>query len=198
MNKVVNIKDFYKNGGKNMHNKNIIMHDKASVESLANDILESYDISKSPVDPVIIANKLGIKVYAIKFDTFDGDKVSGAITKDETGKIEILVNENDSEDRKRFTIAHELGHYFLHMKNTPKYERVDMHRSTACTTNVPQEIEANTFAAALLMDKDTIYKKFKSAREFGLSNMECVRYLSNLFKVSKSAMEYRLKNLGII
>jgi len=198
MGKVIYLGKFNNIGGKQMKKNNIIRYDKQTIELLAHDVLESHDIFKTPIDPVIIANNLGIKVYAENFDTYNGDKVSGAITKDENGKIEILVNKSDSHERQRFTIAHELGHYFLHIKNAPKYERVDMHRATVYTTNIPQEIEANNFAAALLMDKDTVYKKFMAARQFGLSNIACIDYLSNLFEVSRSAMEYRLRNVGLI
>ncbi len=181
-----------------MKKNNIIRYDRQTIELLAHDILESYDISKIPVDPVAIANNLGIKVYAENFEIYNGDKVSGAIIKHENGNIEILVNESDSYERQRFTVAHELGHLFLHIKNSSKYERVDMHRATGYGTIIPQEVEANNFAAALLMDKDTLFKKFIIANEFGIVGTACIDYLANLFGVSKQAMEYRLRNIGLI
>lgn len=198
MGKVIYIEKFNNIRGRKMKKNNTIRFDKKTIELLAHDVLESHDIFNLPIDPVLIANRLGIKVYEESFDTYNGDKVSGAIVKYEDGSIEILVNENDTYERQRFTIAHELGHYFLHLKNAPKYERVDMHRATGYSTNIPQEIEANNFAAALLMDKSTVIKKFSIAKEFGLDSINCIAYLSNQFSVSRQAMEYRLRNLGLI
>lgn len=198
MGKVIYIEKFNKIGGRKMKKNNIIRCDKQTIELLARDVLESHDIVNLPVDPVFIANRLGIKVYEESFNTYNGDKVSGAIVKYEDGSIEILVNENDTHERQRFTIAHELGHYFLHLKDAPKYERVDMHRATGYSTNIPQEVEANNFAAALLMDRNTVMKKFLIAKEFGLSSIDCITYLANQFSVSKQAMEYRIRNLGLI
>ncbi|MGL5715062.1 MAG: ImmA/IrrE family metallo-endopeptidase [Paraclostridium sp.] len=181
-----------------MKKNDIIRCNKQSIELLALDVLESHDIISLPVDPVLIANNLGIRVYAENFETYNGDKVSGAIVKHEDGTIEILVNENDTYERQRFTIAHELGHYFLHLKNAPQYERVDMHRATGYSTNIPQEVEANNFAAALLMNETTVLKKFLVAKDFGLGVVGSIDYLSNQFGVSKQAMQYRLRNLGLI
>lgn len=195
---VIHLKNVNDIGGRCMNRNSVIGYDRNSIEVLAHEVLESYDIRNTPVDPLLIAKELGIKVYAESFSTYNGDKVSGAITKDEKGKIEILVNESDTYERQRFTVAHELGHYFMHIKDAHKYERVDMHRATGYNTNMPQEVEANNFAAALLMDKDMIYENISIAKNFNLSRVKCIEYLANLFEVSKPAMEYRLKNLGLL
>lgn len=171
---------------------------KQSIELLAHDILEEYDIGTLPVDPIIIANDLGIKVYAEDYNPFNGDIVSGAIVKYENESIEIFVNKHDSYERQRFTIAHELGHYFMHLQNTPKFERVDMRRATGYGTNMPEEVEANNFAAALLMDKNMVIEKFMLTKNFKFSVSKSIEYLADIFGVSKSAMQYRLINLGLI
>ncbi len=141
MGKVIYIEKFNKIGGMDMTNNDI--------EKLAMNILDLNGFNTVVVDPVKLANAYGIEVKNARFA--DGD-ISGMLRK-ENDKIIIYVNSSESIMRKRFTIAHELGHYFLHLKNAPKYERVDMHRATGYSTNIPQEIEANNFAAALLMDK---------------------------------------------
>ncbi len=171
---------------------------KQSIELLAHDILEAYDICTLPVDPIIIANNLGIKVYAEDYKPFNGDIVSGAIVKYEDESIEIFVNKDDSYERQRFTIAHELAHYFMHLQNTPKFEKVDMHRTTGYSTNMPEEVEANNFAAALLMDKNMVIEKFMLTKNFKFSVSKSIEYLADIFGVSKSAMQYRLINLGLI
>lgn len=190
MGKVIYIEKFNNIGGMNMS--------KQKIELLAHDVLEAHDIYTLPVDPIIIANNLGIKVYAEDYDPFNGDIVSGAIVKHENGSIEIYVNKNDSYERQRFTIAHELGHYFIHLQNAPSFERVDMHRATGYSTSMPQEVEANNFAASLLMDRNMVIEKFVLTKDFNFSELKSIEYLANLFGVSKSAMQYRLINLGLI
>ena len=171
---------------------------KQRIELLAHELLEAHDIYTLPVDPIVIANNLGIKVYAENYDPFNGDIVSGAIVKYENESIEIFVNRNDSYERQRFTIAHELGHYFLHLQNAPLFERVDMHRATGYSTNMPEEVEANNFAAALLMNKSMVVEKFLLTKNFNFTLDKSIEYLANIFGVSKSAMQYRLINLGLI
>lgn len=60
---------------------------------------------KFPVDPVWIANELGLDVVETTLD----DDVSGALLKEPEQDPVIILNRNDSNVRKRFTCAHELG-----------------------------------------------------------------------------------------
>lgn len=198
MGKVVYIEKFNNTGGRTMKNNNIIRYDKQTIELMAHDVLESYDICELPVDPISIAHKLGVKVFERSFNPFNGDTVSGAIRKDEENNISIFVNKSDSYERQRFTIAHELGHYFMHLQDSKDFEKVDMHRATGYTTHMPQEVDANNFAAALLMDKNTLIEKFNLVKSLKFSDYRCIEYLSNMFGVSKSAMQYRLMNLGLL
>lgn len=172
-------------------------YNKNTVEMIAKDVLNRSNMQDIPADPLAIANSKHIKVYAIDFNIYDGDRVSGAISKNEDGEVVIYVNENDTYERQRFTIAHELGHFFLHIEDKP-YEKIDMYRAMNYLTNDEQEIEANNFAAALLMDKEKVSKKYVIAKQFGMSDRECISYLANLFEVSKQAMEYRMKNIGLL
>ena len=81
------------------------------LEELTSSILLNNDMYKIPVDVIKIANANDIKVYEGDLDK----KLSGAIRYDkDKDEFEILINKNDAKVRQRFTIAHELGHYFLH------------------------------------------------------------------------------------
>src|SRR3954468_23803397 len=62
-----------------------------------------------PVDPFRIARRLGIQVFAASLE----DDVSGMLVKKPGHDAEIYVNGDDSENRQRFSCAHELGHYIL-------------------------------------------------------------------------------------
>ena len=68
-----------------------------------------------------------------------------------------------------------------------------------------QEYEANNFAARLLMPKDLIvqyakkfYEEYKNQFKTLPTKEEFIKMLAEAFNVSKTAMEYRLKNIGII
>lgn len=138
----------------------------------------------APVDLGAILNKYNISVYNMDFDD---QSVAGAFNRDER---KIFVNSTDPKTRKLFTIAHELGHYFLHQ---------DVNRDVLFRERLPQdqhlhpepiETEANLFAAELLMPESTI-------RIFWPFT-ESIQQLADIFSVSYIAMKNRLQYLGLI
>lgn len=154
------------------------------LEELTANILLNNDMFKIPVDVIGIAKANDIKVFEASLDK----KISGAIRYNSTtNNFEILVNKNDAKVRQRFTIAHEIGHFFLHQEMLKSDEiHVDiMYRMTN-----EQEKEVDYFAGALLMNK-TLLEKMKSE---GNSISE----LAELFDVSVSAMTVRLDILGLL
>lgn len=74
----------------------------------------------------------------------------------DTGDFTIYLPHFTSEMRDRFTIAHELGHYFLHYR----YANIDGPKSYARGGRNRAETEANVFAAALLMPAESFAKKW--------------------------------------
>jgi Zn-dependent peptidase ImmA (M78 family) len=98
----------------------------------------------------------------------------------------IYVNANQSLGRRRFTIAHEVGHYYLNHQNSNILKR-DPESSRG--TN-PQEIEANAFAAELLMPEEYFSFLYLDA---GLG----VQELAEEFGVSVDAATYRINNLNL-
>ena len=91
------------------------------INSLAEDVLSAYNISVPIGNIDEIVEKLG---GTIQKEAFFSD---GAVEKEGNG-FKIIVSPFQDEKRERFTIAHELGHLFLHirkailkkMKNIPK------------------------------------------------------------------------------
>ena len=82
--------------------------DLGKAEPWAEKLLDAYWGHGVPVDPNSIAVKMGIEVY---FAPIPGG-LAGAILKTRKEKApKILVDNNASTSRKRFTIAHEIGHY---------------------------------------------------------------------------------------
>ena len=97
--------------------------------------------------------------------------------------------------RKRFTIAHELGHYFLNHINN-KGEFVDLHRDVLAVKS-KEEQEANEFAGCLLMPEKKLVEKFDQLRKLNFGTGMIEMELSRIFKVSQSAMNVRLKRLNL-
>lgn len=142
-----------------------------------------------PVDPIAIARSLGINVYEAAMP----NTLSGMIGRmRESGEIDIVVNTEHAPVRQRFTVAHELGHYFAIMADPARAEAPFIHRRdqlAACGTS-QEEIFANQFAAELLMPATEV-------RRLRQTGMDTTRLASH-FRVSYDAMTNRLKNLGLI
>ena len=79
------------------------------LEELASQILFNNDMYKIPVNLLKIAKNCGITVYDTDFEKLGNKNVSGAIRYVDNN-FSILLNKNEPEERKRFTLAHELGH----------------------------------------------------------------------------------------
>lgn len=114
------------------------------------------------------------------------DEISGKVNYDfERKKYIITVNQNHHENRRRFTIAHELGHYTL--GHGAKEDVIYRNGNSD-----PDEVEANAFAAEILMPKGAIhYLLFDKG-------INSVQELAHKFWVSEQAMIYRLRNLGLV
>lgn len=112
------------------------------------------------------------------------------------GTYVIGVNQNDGIQRRRFTAAHELGHYVLHRDLLRDGEHFDRLYGRAAAYNPPgpftplHEVQANQFAADFLMPARVVSPAF--------SRNPSISHLAEQFGVSRAAAEIRLKNLGLI
>lgn len=138
-----------------------------------------------PVDPVAIARTAGLRVLDAELD----EKTLGALVKNPGQDPVILLNQSDSPNRRRFTCAHELGHFVRRAEETDEYTTVDLRNPVSATGLDSEEIYANEFAASLLMPEDEV----KSLVEAGLDDLE----MAIRFKVSREAMQHRLDNLDL-
>ncbi len=112
----------------------------------------------------------------------------------------IGVNAAHPKTRQRFTIAHELGHNALHPGDEFVDQiRVDFRDQRASAGTVDQEIEANAFAAELLMPEALVRTEHRQQVEEGVEpgRDDFVTELAIRFDVSLEAMSYRLVNLGL-
>lgn len=154
----------------------------------ADEILREYwgiSSERLPVDVVAIARSHGIEVYNAVFTGKFNGSVDGMI-RAKDGVVQILVNAENPSTRKRFTIAHELGHFFLHHNGEP-LDFVDLRSGVSNF----KEVEANKFATALLMPQNEV------TNEYNKLLFPTGEELARIFNVSKVTMQIRLKELGL-
>jgi Zn-dependent peptidase ImmA (M78 family) len=116
----------------------------------AANIINKYS-DKLPVDVEAICKELGISIQRDDFKKINkkfNKHVSGVIYIKDNSKI-IFINRDDSPQRQRFTIAHELGHYMLHRNNERLLTDGVMISFRAFKNAL--EYEADDYAAKLLM-----------------------------------------------
>lgn len=140
------------------------------------------------IEPTEIANKYNIEVIEMDISSIS-DNISGFIRYfPETEKYIIVLSSKDHPNRKRFTLAHELGHYFLH-PDLLKKEGIYIERNIMFRwwDHSVYEYEANMFAAEYLMPEDQVKEQYK---KYGV-----IEILAWFFNVSNLAMAYRIDNL---
>lgn len=142
-----------------------------------------------PIDPAEIARSLGILVEGVRFDYEDDPTLRGISGQYIGGFIPTIRYEaNDSPNRQKFTIAHELGHHV--MGHGDRFR--DTANSFYSNNWDPVEVSANRFAAELLMP-------FKVMENYVLTRGVTDLYqLASIFGVSDAAVKYRLINLGLL
>lgn len=102
------------------------------------------------------------------------------------GHFKIFVSRYSSRQRDRFTVAHELGHYFVHFLHPKRVAPVKFNRGGTGLV----ETQANVFASSLLMPELSFRDKHREL------NGDCEK-LASTFDVSLAAVEVRAKVLGL-
>lgn len=158
-----------------------------NAQQAATSLLESVWGQRGfPVDPVWVAGNLGIDVI----ETNLPENVSGALIKDKDKDPVIVLCQTDSNSRKRFTCAHEIGHYaYRSIHDGDRYEYVDLRGNSSGAGVDPEEIYANQFAAELLMPNQEVSRLARSGLPAFL--------IAQHFGVSDDAISFRLRNLRL-
>jgi Zn-dependent peptidase ImmA (M78 family) len=159
---------------------------------LAGALLSENKIISPQVDVEALARKCGLEVAYVDVD----GKLSGQLYPDIP---EIVINRRGrGRERQRFTIAHELGHWRLRhhllgalpedtLGYSGAFEDEGSHEGRS-----PVEIEANTFAAELLMPSSWIRKLQKPLKT------GAPQQLARQYGVSEQAMFYQLMHCRLI
>lgn len=143
---------------------------------------------KFPVDPVTIARNVGVEVLETQLPS----DVSGALIKEAGTDPQIILEATDHSNRKRFSCAHELGHYASRVESDDEdrqYNYVDFRNGNSSTGQNQEEVFANKFAACLLMPENDVKSR---------ANKSTHAELAAYFGVSNEAMKYRLRTLNLL
>jgi Zn-dependent peptidase ImmA (M78 family) len=163
--------------------------------SNAFDVAERYWAKGPPVDIIGIIHALGIE-YA---EEVRPESMSGLVERYGDG-YRIVVNASHNPVRRRFTAAHELGHYVYHREligdgiyDDAAYRTTDISgRYRNSKIRQEHETQANRFAAVVLMPSQLIHRL---QEELGLdiNDPRAVHELARLLDVSEQALRIRLK-----
>lgn len=155
----------------------------------AENFLRQEGISTLPVDPFAIAASRDIEVRP-KPDTAGG--VSGMLLRHGDIFGILYATHIKSEGFQRFSVGHELGHYFLDGHVDHVLPKDGIHTSHAGFVSAdPYELEADQFAAGLLMPS-TPFKRALDKQDAGL---QLVESLADLCKTSLTATAIRYAEL---
>nr|DAX75371.1 MAG TPA: IrrE protein [Caudoviricetes sp.] len=154
--------------------------EKRNAAEIAYKLREFFNVGSAPIENIVkLLEKHGVIVVFFKIDN---EKFDGVTRITQKSQPVIFLNSQMPNDRKRFTIAHELGHLVMHLRTSLENEVEDD----------VKEMQANQFAA-----------------EFNLPAIEGRKTLCNLkyqdlgvlkmyWKISKAAILYRAKELGVL
>ncbi len=162
---------------------------RSSIERFAEKVAQTIDYQPAADLVQLVEEKLGGKIEFL--DPYNiGQSEDGSIIVDGPNNFIIYLPGFTGELRNKFTIAHELGHYFIHS------EQGKTKLKAARRGSEPYEWEANWFAAAFLMPENKIKKEYETIAV--KEKRDTISYLSSIFLVNPKAIEVRLKSLGLL
>lgn len=173
------------------------------IEKAALEILQHLRIIQPPVSLDEVAKYLSLELVPSKFQS---DEVCGVLAVQ--GKHGVIgYNSTHPKTRQRFSIAHEIGHYVIHVRNGRRKHGQEIYVDKTSSVGVVyfrddkstkgefvQEIEANGFAAAILMPKHMVMEAI-GTNVIDLNDESFLSELADTFGVSRMAMTYRIGRL---
>ena len=177
--------------------KRLTNMEKKKIEQLTaellNQFVEDTENEAGYVDIVALARHFGFEVgESKKLSVTENGFIS--VSKD---KQELLIGVNyyRTWEEKRFIIAHELAHYFLHYKDSKLSEPVFLMHSEKIKGKNETENDADYFAACLLMPRDKFESAYKQAKN-SYTHIEMIDYLGGIFRTPRESIERRINELS--
>lgn len=139
-----------------------------------------------PIEDVIQSKNIIIKQESI-------DGAEGRILMNQNSGIITIDSDIDIPAKKRFILAHELGHFELHRGQHSGFNDTDETLNHWYKHSlIEEEIDANTFAAEYLMPTELFIQECKGK----IFNHKVIEHLASHFQVSKTAAILRFVEKG--
>ena len=161
---------------------------KTQIEAITTNLLNRYNYIDDMVD---IANIVRQQNYNVFIDDLDSN-ISGYVDHENR---EVVLNKNETPERRRFTLAHELGHIILNSNNSIQHRDNILNNQLDIYANDDKEVEANYFAGCILMPRNVFIREFNSIK--GDIDYK-IQKLAYYFGVSKLAVNVRANVLNLI
>lgn len=162
-----------------------------SPENAANELRRIWNLDDQPISDIVdLMERHGLIIVNVDFNSNKIDARSGYVEIGEKQYYIVLVNgKKQNFFRDQFTLAHELGHYAMHAKLYHPQEDL-MGQDYRNIEN-----EANQFASAFLMPKDSFKSDLTKNR---FINIDTFINLKSKWNVSIAAMVHRAHDLKLI
>lgn len=167
----------------------------AALRPIAEGLLHAEGVGEPPVAVEAIARSLGATA---RYAPFQGELAGMLIRHDDGRGVVIGVNSLHHVNRQRFTIAHECGHLRLHEGKPADVDRsfrVNRRDGASSQATDAEEIEANRFAAELLMPYDMIVEDLVNSAP-DIEDEAELRTLANRYGVSLQALTLRIRSVA--
>lgn len=153
----------------------------------AAEVLDRFWDRTTPVRVLSIANTLGVEVFEQAMEGGSGYSCFCA-----EGRSQIVLNAAEPVLHKRFSLAHQLGHFVLqHGVPGEAQPWLEVPQNFKSNAHERPEAEANAFALQLLLPTDAL----RLAVQSGTRTTDA---LSQLFQVSEAGVRHRLAGLGML
>ena len=161
---------------------------KTQIEEITINLLNRHNYIDDMVD---IADIVRQQNYNVFIDDLDNN-ISGYVDHENR---EVVLNKNETPERRRFTLAHELGHIILNSNNRIQHRDNILNNQLDIYANDDKEVEANYFAGCILMPRNVFIREFNSIK--GDIDYK-IQKLAYYFGVSKLAVNVRANVLNLI
>lgn len=192
------------------------------IKASARDLLSLIGYHSGPVDlkKICIALSIDLRFTDQRVHDLDGTEILGSANFD---RKEIVINAHGNITRERFTLGHEIGHFFLKHQQYLASENVIESDLRIVNENEDSfnyerlEFQANLFASNLILPDEIFIRKTAEYRHIlGITDRghgyifvddqpcnyqiydQLLIQLLTYFEVSKQAIQYKLQNLDML
>ena len=167
-------------------------NNRPKIKFFAECIASQFDEKIIPLEKIVAEEELDVFYDDYETNTFDG------MTIFDRGKFYIHLNtaknNHPNSDRGRFTLAHELGHYFIDTHRIGlRKGLLEPHPSHPNRNQFYAiEREADYFASCLLMPETRFLQDVRNQK----FDIEVINFLRKEYKVSRTACAIRYADIG--